>query len=171
MIYNSREVLFGFLALLGVGILLAYVSSGKQVAATVTTTDYKLHATFNRVDGLHPGAEVRMGGIRVGSVEGYKLSPDYRVIMTVLVNSSVKLPRDSSIAIHTDGLFGAKFVVLEAGGDESFLNPGDEVEYTQDPVIIGDLLEMIINQGNSAREARSVKKTSKAVTSSIRGEK
>jgi phospholipid/cholesterol/gamma-HCH transport system substrate-binding protein len=163
MTHDVREVLVGVLVLLGVGLLLAYIAVGKPVAATVTESDYTLNATFNRVDGLLLGAEVRMGGIRVGTVEGYKLGADYRAVMTVRVNSSVKLPLDSSIAIHTDGLFGAKFVVLEAGGDEENLSPGSEVEYTQDPVIISDLLDLIISQGQTAQEKRSDGKNEKKV--------
>jgi phospholipid/cholesterol/gamma-HCH transport system substrate-binding protein len=161
MTHDVREVLVGVLTLLGVGLVLAYIAGGKPVAATVTESDYTLNATFNRVDGLLPGAEVRMGGIQVGTVEGYKLGQDYRAVLTVRVNSSVKLPLDSSIAIHTDGLFGAKFVVLEAGGDEENLSPGSEVEYTQDPVIISDLLELIISQGRAAQEKRFEEKNAK----------
>ena len=158
MTHDAREVLVGVLALLGVGLLMALIAGGKPVAATATATDYTLQATFNKVDGLLPGAEVRMGGIRVGSVENYKLDPNYRPLMTIRIINSVKLPADSSIGIHTDGLFGAKFVVLDPGGDEEYLKPGDEIEFTQDPMIVSDLLELIIGQGRTARDKRIAKK-------------
>jgi phospholipid/cholesterol/gamma-HCH transport system substrate-binding protein len=161
MAHDVREVLAGVLVLIGVGLLLAYIAGGKPVAAIVTDSDYTLNATFNRLDGLLPGAAVRMAGLRVGSVEGYKLGPDYRPVLTVRINSSVKLPLDSSIAIQTDGLFGAKFVVLEAGGDEENFSPGSEIEYTQDPLIISDLLELIISQGKNAKAKRVLEKNMK----------
>jgi phospholipid/cholesterol/gamma-HCH transport system substrate-binding protein len=172
MTHDAREVLVGVLAFVGGGILLAFIAGGKPVAATQTATDYTLNATFNKVDGLHLGAEVRLGGIRVGSVESYKLDPNYRVLMTVRVKTLVKLPTDSSIAIHTDGLFGAKFVVLDPGGDEEFLTPGSEIEYTQDPMIVGDLLELIIAQGRTAQDKRvSQKNAKKAAAKGAMGDK
>jgi phospholipid/cholesterol/gamma-HCH transport system substrate-binding protein len=161
MTHDAREVLVGVFAFLGIGLLLALITGGKPEAATATATDYTLQATFNKVDGLLPGAEVRMGGIRVGSVENYKLDPTYRALMTIRIKNSIKLPTDSAIGIHTDGLFGAKFVVLDPGGDEEYLKPGAEIEYTQDPMIVSDLLELIIGQGRAARDKRIAQKNSK----------
>ena len=74
-----------------------------------------LTATFNRVDGLVVGDEVRLGGIRVGSVQRMTLVDDFRARIALQLDAGVRLPTDSAAAIHTDGLFGSKFVVLDPG--------------------------------------------------------
>ena len=61
----------------------------------------------------------------------------------------IELPVDSSAAIHTDGLFGSKFVVIDPGGDLAILEDGDEIQYTQDAVIVEDLLDLIISEGKA----------------------
>ena len=65
-----------------------------------------------------------------------------------------ELPLDTSAAIHTDGLFGSKFVVLEPGAEEDVLQSGDEFTYTQDAVVVSDLLDLIIAEGKAARAKR-----------------
>ena len=69
------------------------------------------------------------------------------------MDSSVRLPADTSAAIHTDGLFGSKFVVLEPGGEETYLGDGDVITFTQDAVIVSELLDLIIAEGRARRAA------------------
>jgi len=61
------------------------------------------------------------------------------------------LPIDTAAAIHTDGLFGSKFVILDPGGDEKTLEDGSAIEFTQDSVVVSDLLDLIIREGKAAR--------------------
>jgi phospholipid/cholesterol/gamma-HCH transport system substrate-binding protein len=59
---------------------------------------------------------------------------------------------DTSAAIHTDGLFGGKFIVLEPGAEENILNNEDEISLTQDAIIVSDLLELIISEGKVVKD-------------------
>ena len=63
------------------------------------------------------------------------------------------LPTDTSAAIHTDGLFGRKFVVLQPGGDETMLKDDGVITFTQDSLIVGELLDLIIAEGRAQRAA------------------
>ena len=49
------------------------------------------------------------------------------------------------------GLFGSKFVVLEPGAEEALLTSGGELNFTQDAVVVSDLLDLIISEGHVAR--------------------
>lgn len=146
---DFREAIVGFLVLAGVGLL--FVFPFRDLGAG-TSNDAVISATFNRIDGLNVGDPVRLGGIRIGTVEATTLDPRYRAIVTMRVGGDVGLPTDTSAAIHTDGLFGSKFLVLEPGGDDAVLGSGDSIRFTQDAMIVSNLLDLIIGQGRARIE-------------------
>ncbi len=94
---------------------------------------------------------MRLSGIRVGRVVGQKLDDSYRAVITMRLTPELHLSTDTAAVIHTDGLLGAKYISLEPGGDEKRLPPGGEITYTQDSVVIEDLLETIISEAKIRR--------------------
>ncbi|MBW7850848.1 MAG: outer membrane lipid asymmetry maintenance protein MlaD [Rhodospirillales bacterium] len=105
---------------------------------------YDLTAEFRRIDGLTVGGEVRMAGVVVGQVAAADLSAGYRPLVRLRIQPGIEIPADSAALIHTDGLLGAKYVELQPGGDLDNLKPGDRFAYTQDAVVLQDLLETIV---------------------------
>jgi len=144
-----REILIGAAALFLLGGLFMLSTGGAMVASKAEVGFYSVNALFNRIDGLQPGDEVRMSGIPVGTVDTMVLGPDFRAKVTFRIDKAVSLPSDTAVAIHTDGLFGSKFVVLEPGGSETPLTSGARITYAQDSVIVADLLDLIIAQGRA----------------------
>lgn len=146
-----REICVGAVAVgLLAGSLATFYAGGPQEARAGIET-YRISADFNRIDGLEPGAEVRLSGIPVGRVESASLADGFRVRITMLIDSDVQLPADTAASIQTDGLFGAKSMVLDPGGDERSLGDGGAISFTQDAVVVGDLLDLIIAEGRAAR--------------------
>jgi len=149
----NREIAVGTVTL---GLFVAATAwlSAKD-ADTAGTSDgfYRVNATFNQVDGLLPGDDVRVSGIRIGTVEEQKLDDRYRAVLTLTIDDGVVLPSDTSAAIHTNGLFGSKFIVLEPGGDFDNLGDGDSIFYTQGSLVVEDLLDLIIDEGKSRRSS------------------
>lgn len=150
---ESREILFGATTILVLVGALAVLSTGRSIAASQTGS-YPVTATFNRVDGLLEGDVVRLGGIRVGRVEKAELDGNYRARLTFRIDGGVTLPTDTSAAIHTDGLFGSKFVALLPGGDDVAIKPGGAISFTQDALIVTELLDLIIAEGKAAMRSR-----------------
>lgn len=146
-ISETKSIIVGGFVVLALALAFAYVSTRQDLRDGPGAGQYRVKAMFNRIDGLAEGAEVRLGGIRIGTVSSQTLDQDYRAIIGMDVDTSVKLPTDTSAAIHTDSLFGAKFVVLEPGGQEDMMQAGDIITFTQDAMIVSDLLEQIIAQG------------------------
>jgi phospholipid/cholesterol/gamma-HCH transport system substrate-binding protein len=142
-----REITIGAVA--GLAGLLALMNLGQKSAPSAAETF--ITAKFNKVDGLNEGGEIRLGGIRIGTVTEMTLDSEYRAVVTMMLDSEIKLPTDTSAAIHTDGLFGSKFMVLEPGAEEDSLESGDEITFTQDALVVGDLMELIISEGKSAQ--------------------
>ena len=117
---------------------------------------YEVQATFGRVDGLAIGDEVRLGGMKVGAVSNLQLDPDgYAATVTMRLDSDLKLPVDSDVAIHTLGLLGGKYLELQPGGDEQNLEPGGAIAYSQDSVILEELLEKIVSVARDAQKEKN----------------
>ncbi len=146
---ETKERWVGAASLAGLALMLA-LSYGSRPDGT--GTGYRVLATFGRIDGLGVGDPVRLSGVEVGRVVAQRLKKEtYRAELVLQIDSGVELPRDTSAAIHTDGLFGAKFVVLEPGGDPAYLGPGDRIDFTQDSMVVEDLLDLIISEGKAKR--------------------
>ncbi len=148
-INDNRDTWVGGAMFLVIAALFAFSYGGKEKTDQLSVNTYPVTAIFNRVDGLAEGDEVRLGGIRVGKVGAQKLDQHYRAVVTLVLDKGIDIPVDSAAAIHTDGLFGSKFVVLEPGVEEVFLQAGDDIEYTQSAVIVGELLDLIITEGKA----------------------
>jgi len=148
----SQETSVGILAsmvlvgILGVSYLAQEIDQASHMGG-----DYHLLAVFNQVDGLAVGDEVMLSGIPVGEVQEMVLDKHYRVQVSLQINEDISLPEDTSAAIHTDGLFGNKYIVLDPGGAEETLTGGSSITFTQDAVIVGELLDLIISEGKAIR--------------------
>lgn len=135
---NLVESLIGAIVLLVAGWFLVFAYEHTDMASS---DGYTLLARFDRIDGLGVGSDVRMAGIKVGTIVENKLDPQtYQAIVKFSVNADVKLPIDTAAIITAEGLLGGTYMNLSPGGMEETLLDGDEVSETQDAV---DLLGLI----------------------------
>lgn len=110
-----------------------------------TVEGYEIVASFNRIDGLVVGNDVRVSGVKVGTVTAQELDPKtYMAVVKMSVQPDLALPMDSSAKIASDGLLGGKFVSLEPGGDIDMIEAGGEIEFTQGSVNLEDLIGQVI---------------------------
>ena len=80
---------------------------------------YNIVAKFERVDGLGSGADVRLSGIKVGTVVDQKLEPNtYLAVVTMSIDAQVRLPVDTVAQITSEGLLGSNFVSLVPGAED-----------------------------------------------------
>lgn len=113
---------------------------------------YQLYARFNRTDGLLVGDLVRLAGMDIGRVVNARLDQNFKAILTLEVNEKIQLPDDSSAAIVSSGIMGNKYIEIEPGGSEDMLTPGSEFSYTQDAMVLEELIERIIGIGKAKRQ-------------------
>ena len=118
---------------------------------------YTLHASFDNIGGIAPGADVRIAGLKVGSVTRLTVDPkSYQAVATFTVQGDIQLPDDSSASIATGGLLGGNFVALAPGGDTKMLGNGGTITITQSAANLEDLLgKFIFNVGNLATAAQN----------------
>ena len=139
--------------LIGAGVLLALIAGLVAVhinSAREKTAGYPVTARFDKAEGVAVGTEVRLSGVTVGKVTRQVLDDNFRAVLTLQLDKSIKLPTDSNAVIQTEALLGAKFIALQPGGDEKNLQPGGEIAYTQSSLSLQDLLDMIISQAEAA---------------------
>ena len=102
---------------------------------------YPLHASFRAVDGITAGSDVRLAGLKVGTITSLQLNPKtFFADAVVEVRDDIILPVDSAILISSEGLLGGNFVEIMPGGAPDNLAPGDEIEDTQGSVSLVSLL-------------------------------
>ena len=105
---------------------------------------YELTAVFSRSGGLESGNDVRVSGIKVGSVVGLDLTPDFTAKVTLNIREGVALPEDSTAVIASDGLMGGTFVRLDPGKAKDFLKAGDKIKKTKDFRSLEDIVSEVI---------------------------
>lgn len=146
----DRDTLTGGIVLT-VGALLLVLAFAVGGKSNDSGNGYLLKARFSRADGINVGSMVRLSGMVVGQVVEQSLDNRYRALLTLRVRKDIRLTDDTAAVIYTDGLLGSKFIELKPGGEEKMLSSGAEIQYTQDAVVIEDLLDMIIQQGRAKR--------------------
>ncbi len=138
MANNIVETLIGAVVLTVAGGFLYYASQSADLGGS---RSYPLTAQFFKADGIGTGGDVRVSGVKVGTVDSVELdSTTFQAKLTMAMRSDVKLPSDSSAKIASDGLLGGSYVSIEPGGSEYFLESGEAIEHTQGSVSLLDLI-------------------------------
>lgn len=146
---NLVETLIGAVVLLVAGFFLAFAYTAGGVGSG-RVSGYELQARFNRADGLVNGGDVRLSGIKIGTITKQSLDPKtFDAIVTFSVDSRYQLPDDSAVKIASEGLLGGNFLSVEPGGSDATLKPGAEVKFTQGSVNLMDLIGQAIFSATS----------------------
>lgn len=123
---------------------------------------YALSAKFNSVGGLAPGNDVRIGGVKIGSVLDQRIDPaDFRAVIVFTVRSDLKLPEDTVAAITSDGLLGGKYLRLEPGHAAALLAANAMLKNTRDALSLEDMLGraiFLLSEGDKKEEKKDEKK-------------
>ncbi|HMA14965.1 MAG: outer membrane lipid asymmetry maintenance protein MlaD [Bacteroidota bacterium] len=116
---------------------------------------YRVTVEFSDASGLAAGTDVRLAGVKIGTVLEQHLNPDtYYAVVTLGISQSVRLPSDSSARIIPDGLLGGNYVALEPGGDDAFIEDGGRITYAQGSINVVDLLgRFIFSAADAANDA------------------
>lgn len=118
-------------------------------------TGYVVAAHFNSVGGLEVGSDVRINGIKVGTVTAERLDPvSFQAVIEMIVDPKVKLPTDTVAGIASDGLLGGKHVRLEPGKAKTIVPSGGAVANTRDyrslEELVGEIIFLATGQSGGA---------------------
>ncbi len=134
-----------------------FVYFAYKVSDLQVVKGYEVTARFLKVGGLNVGSDVRINGIKVGTVVAQKLDTEnYDAEIVMSLASDIKLPKDSVAAIVGDGLIGDKFIKIEPGHEKEMLQNGDIITNVKDfktiEDMVGEIIFMVTDNGESSAQ-------------------
>lgn len=148
MANNAIETVMGAVVLAVAGSFLYFAYSNSNVK---TIDGYLVKADFTNIGGINVGSDVRIGGIKVGTVEQLSLDPkSYNAVAELRVKDNVALPKDTSASVQSAGLLGDKFIALQPGGDEKNMVDGDVIHFTESSVSLEEMIGKFVFSGGGA---------------------
>ncbi|MDA7965480.1 outer membrane lipid asymmetry maintenance protein MlaD [Ruegeria sp.] len=146
--HTKTEVLVGGVVLAGAIAFGVYAS--QSTGLSQASNGYELGASFRSLEGVGVGTDVRLAGVKIGTVTDVTLNPDtYRADTSFSVADGILIPDDSAIVISSEGLLGGNFVEVMPGGSPFYFEAGDQVEDTQGAVsLISLLVKFVAGDGS-----------------------
>lgn len=139
---NLLESVMGAVVLVVAALFLFFAYNTSQLRAV---PGYQLIADFERVDGVREGGDVRVSGIKIGSIISETVDPKtFLARLTVSIDPAYKFPDDTVAEIVSAGLLGDKYLSLVPGGSETMIPPGGQIKYTQSSVTLENLIGQMI---------------------------
>ena len=135
---NVIETVMGAVVLVVAALFLVFAYKTSQLRAV---SGYQVSAEFSRVDGIRQGSDVRISGIKIGSVVTEELDPkSFLAVVRMSIDPKVQLPDDTVAEIISAGLLGDKYMSLVPGGSDKVIPPGGKITYTQSSVSLENLI-------------------------------
>lgn len=143
---HRTEVIVGAAVVAVAAGFLLYASQFTGVSSG--SAGYPLNASFRSLEGVTVGTDVRLAGVKIGSVTGIDLNPQtFRADTQFTIQNGIDLPDDSAVVISSEGLLGGNFVEILPGGSPFNLEEGAEIEDTQSAVSLVGLLMKFVTGG------------------------
>jgi phospholipid/cholesterol/gamma-HCH transport system substrate-binding protein len=148
---NAVETVMGAVVLVVAALFLFFAYTTSEVRAV---SGYELTARFDRVGSLRDGADVRISGIKVGTVLRQTLDPKtFEAVVHLSVQPDIKLPVDTVAAVASSGLLGSDYLSLTPGNEDEIIKPGGIVAHTQPPMDLQSLIgQFIFSQGGGTKK-------------------
>lgn len=139
---SIAETILGAVVIAVAGFFLMYSIDTANVASK---DGYNITADFSNVGGLKAGDSVQISGVKVGSVSHIELLPEtYLARVHININNGYELPMDTAALISSESLLGGLYMSLEPGADEEIIEKGGNIQYTQAPQNLEQLLGQFI---------------------------
>jgi phospholipid/cholesterol/gamma-HCH transport system substrate-binding protein len=137
-------------------VALGFLAFAVAHSGRTTGSGYSLQARFDHIDGLAVGADVRIAGVKVGTVTSERIDPKtFVAVVSMSVQDNIQLPKDSAASIVSESLLGGKYISLSPGGDDTDLKPEQTITITQSSVSLEELLGKFIFSVTSLNVSKS----------------
>jgi len=149
---NAIETVMGAAVLLVAAVFVYFAYNTAQIKAV---SGYEISARFFKIGGLGKGSDVRISGIKVGTVVSNSLDPvTYDAVVTMSIRPDIKLPTDTAATIASSGMLGDKYVMLVPGQAQDQLAVGGVITNTKDFRSLEDQVGEIIFLATGGDEAK-----------------
>jgi phospholipid/cholesterol/gamma-HCH transport system substrate-binding protein len=150
---NVIETVMGAVVILIAALFLVFAYN---MSRDRTVAGYQVAADFQRIDGIREGGDVRISGIKVGSILSERLDPKtFLADVRISLDPSIQLPEDTVAEIVSAGLLGDKYLSLVPGGSDKVIPPGGKIKYTQSSVTLENLIGQMIFSAPGKKQGES----------------
>jgi len=139
---NAVETILGAVVLLMAG---TFISLAMNMVDVGEVNGYEVSAAFLKVGGLTDGSDVRLNGVKIGTVSDLSLDYEtYDAVVKMSIRSDIRLPVDSVASIGSSGIIGGKFIAIRPGGEKDVVAEGGALAKTEDFKSLEDQVGEII---------------------------
>lgn len=126
---NAVETVLGAVVLIVAGLFVYFAYSTAEVRAK---PGYVVTAAFLNLGGLSNGSDVRISGVKVGTVTGLRLDPKtFDALLTMTVSNDIELPADTVASVSSSSPLGGKYLRLTPGTSSEIIKPGGAISETR----------------------------------------
>lgn len=154
---RAMEVSTGLFVLLGFAALLFLATQITNRDVGAKGKSYEVTARYENIGGLKVGAPVSMAGVTIGRVDSIAFDQKvYKAVVKMRIKEEFnKIPDDSDASIMTSGLLGGQYVGISAGGSETYLKPGSQIQFVQDALVLENLINRLVASFASKKDSDS----------------
>ena len=136
---KNLEIITGTIVLIvAAGFLVFIIKVG---GFSADNENYNLNTSFRSAEGIDTGTEVRMAGVKIGTVKSLSLNAEtLQADVKLKIEKSILIPNDSSAVISSEGLLGGSFLEIVPGGSFDNYAAGEVIEDTQSSISLINLL-------------------------------
>lgn len=151
---NSIEAVLGAIVLVIAGFFLVFAYSSSQKNEV---SGYNLLAKFEKVDGILIGSDIKLAGVKVGTIKTINIDPSsYQAVVTFSMKETLQIPVDSTASIVSEGLMGGKYISINPGMSQEMLKENGEITLTQSSLNFESLIgKYLLGGGSSSKEEKT----------------
>ena len=151
---RSVEIGTGLFIFLGLAAVFFLTTRATGLSSQLDENAYEVFARFDNVGSLKDRAPVSMSGVTIGRVTSVEFDPQrLEAVVKMKINSKYdQIPDDSDASILTSGLLGSQYIGLQAGGSDTYLTDGSEIEFTQSAILLEKMISKYLFGGGSNDE-------------------
>jgi phospholipid/cholesterol/gamma-HCH transport system substrate-binding protein len=141
----NRSLVETFLGVMVVAVAVGFFIFALQATEVGAVDGYGLKARFLKVGGLEVGSDVRISGVKVGTVTDRQLDTEsFEAVVLFTVSADLRLPTDTQAVVTSEGLLGNKYLRLIPGSATDIVARGGEITQTRDYRTLEDTVSEII---------------------------
>lgn len=146
---RSVEIGTGLFIFLGLAAVFFLSTRATGLGSQLDADAYEVYGRFENVGNLKERAPVSMAGVTIGRVTAVEFDSDrLEAIVRFKINGKYsRIPDDSDASILTAGMLGSQYIGLQAGGSDTNLQEGSEIQFTQSAMILEKLISKYLFSG------------------------
>ena len=152
---NIAETIIGAIV---VAVAIGFLVFAYNRTVSGSLSGYEINARLPKVDGLSVGTDVRLAGIKIGTVSEMTLDPkNYLVTVHMNVRDDIKIPADSSVMVTSSGFLGSQYLSITPGGDNKMMAAGEFFESAQGSIDVMRLVNRFATGGGTGSQPAAPK--------------